>query len=213
MSQMQQRMRILGLCGAIALLFKSQAAYAHHPFGGTTPTTAFTGFLSGLGHPVIGVDHFAVVVATGLLAALYGRRGLVIPLAFIITTMLGTGLHLQAMDLPFAETAIAVSVLSVGVLLAIPQRLQWLAVAAIAALAGIFHGYAYGEAIVGAEMTPLVAYLSGFATIQGAIALSVALTAQQLWQNLDTTKALPLRFAGFTLAGVGLAFLSSAVLG
>jgi urease accessory protein len=213
MSQLQQRMRILGLCGAIALLFKSQAAYAHHPFGGTTPTTAFTGFLSGLGHPVIGVDHFAFVIATGLLAALYGKRGLLIPLAFVVTTLLGTGMHLQAMELPFAETVIAVSVVSVGILLAIPQRLQWLAVAAIAALAGVFHGYAYGEAIVGAEMTPLVAYLAGFATVQGAIALTIAVTAQQLWHNLDTTKALPLRFAGFTLAGVGLAFLSATVLG
>ena len=37
------------------------------------------------------------------------------------------------------------------------------------ALSGIAHGYAYGEAIVGAEPTPLVAYLVGFTLVQLAI--------------------------------------------
>ena len=63
------------------LLFLSliKPASAHHFMGGKVPSNFLTGFLSGLAHPVIGLDHFAFVVAVGLLAALLGRRGLVIP--------------------------------------------------------------------------------------------------------------------------------------
>ncbi|MEA5420841.1 HupE/UreJ family protein [Spirulina sp. CCNP1310] len=208
-----QRNRILGLSLAIALLFPSQAAFAHHPFGGTVPSNALTGFLSGLGHPIIGIDHFAFVIATGLLAALWGRRGLIIPLAFVITTLAGTGLHLQNLDLPLAELVIAASVLGFGVLLALPQRVQWVGVAIAATIAGIFHGYAYGEAIIGAEMNPLIAYLAGFGVVQLGIAVGVFTLAQRFWPNLEQVKALPLRFSGFAIAGLGFAFLSGAILG
>ena len=39
------------------------------------------------------------------------------------------------------------------------------------ALAGLLHGYALGESIVGAEPAPLAAYLIGLAVIQSGIAL------------------------------------------
>lgn len=209
----RQRNRILALAGAIALLLPGQAAFAHHPFGETVPSNALTGFLSGLGHPIIGLDHFAFVIATGLLAALWGRQGLIIPIAFVITTLMGTGLHLQNLDLPLAELAIAASVLGFGVWLALPQRGQWWGVAIAAALAGVFHGYAYGEAIIGAEMNPLLAYLAGFGGVQLGIAVGAFFLARRLWPNLEAVKALPLRFGGFAIAGIGLAFLSGAILG
>ncbi len=208
-----QRNRILGLSLAIALLLPGQAAFAHHAFGGTLPNNAFTGFLSGLAHPIIGMDHFAFVIATGLLAALWGRQGLIIPVAFVITTLVGTGLHLQALDLPLAELAIAASVVGFGVWLALPERGQWWGVAIAAALAGIFHGYAYGESIVGAEMNPLIAYLAGFGVVQLGVAVGVFTLAQRFWPNREEVKALPLRFSGFAIAGLGFAFLSGAILG
>ena len=45
-----------------------QPALAHHPFGGETPRTIAEGLLSGLGHPVIGLDHLAFTVAIGTIA-------------------------------------------------------------------------------------------------------------------------------------------------
>ncbi len=50
-------------------------ALAHHPMGGVTPATFADGLLSGLGHPVIGLDHFAAVIAVGALAVRAPRRG------------------------------------------------------------------------------------------------------------------------------------------
>jgi len=177
--------------------------------GGTTPTNFFEGFLSGLAHPVIGLDHFAFVVAVGLLAALT-RGGLLWPIAFILATLAGTGLHLQAVDLPFAEAGVAFSVLAIGALLACQKDLPPLLGALLVAIAGLLHGYAYGEAIVGAEMTPLVAYLAGFALIQLLVAIGV-------WAGGRALATRPSRqvfqFAGFTIVGVGLAFLATAVSG
>src|SRR5262249_61127194 len=42
-------------------------ASAHHLMGGKLPGNAWEGFLSGLGHPIIGPDHFAFVVGVGLI--------------------------------------------------------------------------------------------------------------------------------------------------
>ena len=81
-----------------------------------------------------------------------------------------------------------------------------------AALAGLFHGYAYGEAVVGAGMDAILAYLAGFAIVQMAIAVGAYGIAKQLTGNAEGS-TLNLRFAGFALAGVGAAFLSSVFLG
>ena len=60
---------------ALALLILAATgggAEAHHAMGGTTPQTLAQGLLSGLAHPVIGLDHLAFTVAAGLLAARLG---------------------------------------------------------------------------------------------------------------------------------------------
>ena len=64
----------------------------------------------------------------------------------------------------------AASLIVVGVLLLRARPfLKTPAAVAFFALAGLAHGYAYGEAIVGAEQTPLVAYLVGFSLVQLAL--------------------------------------------
>ncbi|WOD39628.1 HupE/UreJ family protein [Nodosilinea sp. E11] len=195
---------------SISLGLLCAPAMAHHPFGGETPTNMVQGFLSGLGHPVIGLDHLAFVVTAGLLAVVF-NRGLLIPVAFVITSLLGTIVHLLNVNLPAPEFFISASVLVFGLLLAMKNTLPAKVVMALAAAAGLFHGYAYGEAVVGAGMSSLLAYLIGFSTIQMAIALGVYATAKRLGHDGDQ-KALNLRFAGFSLAGIGAAFLSGVLL-
>jgi urease accessory protein len=190
-----------------------EPATAHHMMGGRTPATFLAGFLSGLAHPIIGLDHFAFVVAVGLLAALQGRRGGSIPAAFILATLVGTGIHLLNFNLPLPEVAIAASLLLFGILLAGESRPNLFLLAGTAAAAGIFHGYAYGESIVGAEMTPLLAYLAGFALIQLAIAFAAYQFGQFALKGVSENPSRLLRVAGFILAGVGAAFLGSTLFG
>jgi urease accessory protein len=196
------RVLVIGLVA----LFLAIPAQAHHMLGGRLPANFLEGFLSGLGHPIIGLDHFAFIVAAGLLAATK-RNGIWIPAVFVLAALAGTGIHLLRLDLPGTEAFVALSVLLFGLLLALPNQLNLALMVGLAAIAGIFHGYAYGESIVGAEMSPLVAYLLGFTTIQLAIALSAFKLGEWALQRLTTGTTLPLRFAGFTLCGAGMAFL------
>ncbi|MEO1403501.1 MAG: HupE/UreJ family protein [Cyanobacteria bacterium J06635_1] len=52
----------------LAVLTLSNPAFAHHPFGSTIPDSWVDGFLSDLGHPVIGPDHLVFTIIVGLLA-------------------------------------------------------------------------------------------------------------------------------------------------
>lgn len=185
---------------------------AHHPFGGQTPASAIEGFLSGLGHPVIGPDHFVFVIAIGLLA-LTQKRGIVLPITFVLGTLAGTGWHLAAGELPGAEILISLSVVLLGLVLATGQAWPFAGLMTASAIAGICHGYAYGEAIIGAEMTPLVAYLLGFAVIQLMVALVAYGIGQKLLGEVATVDRSSLRCIGFSVLGAGAAFLSGVILG
>lgn len=187
------------------LLASAGSAFAHHPLGGAVPETMLHGFLSGLGHPVIGFDHLAFVLAIGVLAAFQPHR-LVMPLGFVIGTVIGTFLTLAAVTLPYAELVITLSVLSAGIAVMRGKAVAALPVAVLVSLAGLFHGWAYGAAIVGAETTPLIAYLFGFGSIQMAIMLGAGLLMRQFWKATSTAELQP-RLAGALLAGVGLTYL------
>jgi urease accessory protein len=185
-------------------------ALAHHPLGGRLPGNGFEGFLSGLAHPIIGLDHLAFIVAVGLLATLK-RQGVLMPIAFVVTAMIGTGLHLMQFSLPAAEFFIAASVLLFGSLLAVKQSVNVWGVVGLAAIAGLFHGYAYGEAVFGAEMSPLIAYLTGFTVIQLIVAM-IAFWVGRTALKRAAEPALSLRFAGFIICGIGLTAFSTLVL-
>lgn len=185
-------------------------ALAHHVMDGAMPTTFLQGLLSGLGHPIIGPDHLAFVLAVGILSALFAR-GYVAPLVFVVATLLGCVVHLFSLDLPVAEPAIAFSVVAAGALVFLWRPFDLRVFALLAAVAGVFHGYAYGESIVGAEPSPLAAYLVGFAIVQSAISLA-AYFATRAWFSKNARVArYGVRVAGCLVAAVGLFFLSSAL--
>ena len=195
---------------AASILLYAVPALAHHPNGGEIPSNFVEGFLSGIGHPVIGIDHLVFTIAIGLLAALSKKLGMIIPTAFVVATAIGTIIHLQSVDLPAAELVISASVLIMGIFLAQKNTANIGLLAALAASAGIFHGYAYGESIVGAETTVLGAYLLGFCSIQLAISAIAFYLGRRIINQPQS--ALLLRFAGFTICGIGFAFLSNIVL-
>ncbi|MEA5533248.1 HupE/UreJ family protein [Crocosphaera sp. XPORK-15E] len=208
----QQRFNLSIILTLFTLLILTQSASAHHPFGGKTPSNLFEGFFSGLGHPIIGLDHFAFIIASGLLGTRF-KQGFLIPIAFVVATMEGTGIHLQEINLPLAEGIIAASVIIFGGLLALKNNplfssyISMIIVATVAMIAGVFHGYAYGEAIIGAEMNPLVAYLAGFATIQLLVAFAAFGIGKVIMEKLSSKSISIFRIVGLGITAVGLVFL------
>ena len=202
--------RILALAAAITLT-SAGAAFSHHPLGGMTPQNFMQGFLSGIGHPVIGFDHLAFVVAVGLLAAFHANR-IVMPALFVVGTVAGTALTLAAVTLPLAELVITGSVIAGGAVAMRGKVTDLKLAGGLGAGAGLFHGWAYGAAVVGAEATPIAAYLLGFGMIQMVIALGVAIFAKRIWKSLDASALQP-RLAGAVIAGVGLTYIVEIVEG
>ncbi|MBD2051241.1 HupE/UreJ family protein [Leptolyngbya sp. SLC-A1] len=190
-----------------ALLGIAFPAYAHHPSGGAISATFMEGFLSGLGHPIIGFDHLVFVISVGLLASTVAR-GFWVPVVFLSTALVGTGLHLMLVDMPMVEIIISASVLVSGILLAKLEKPNTAIIAVLAGVAGLFHGYAYGEAIIGATAVPLAAYLTGFTLIQATISLIAFKVATKAMKSSVSYPDF-LRLAGYIAVGTGVALMTA----
>jgi urease accessory protein len=187
------------LGGLFALPLLAMPAAAHHVMDGEVPATLVQGLLSGLAHPVIGFDHLAFLLATGLVAGM-ARWGALRLLGFVAASLLGVWTGWLGLVLPAAEWLVAASVVAAGAALLARTNLPPLGWAGLLAAAGFAHGQAYAEAMLGAEATPVGAYLLGLALVQAALALGIAwLVAER--PGLATGR-LP-RLAGLAVVVVG----------
>lgn len=191
------------------LLVATAPAFAHHVMGGRMPATFADGLLSGLGHPVIGLDHFAAVVAVGCLAAAH-RRGAAFAVGFVVAMIAGVAAHLQGAAVPGAELLVALSVIALGALMLRRRQLAAGPALALFAAVGLLHGYALGESIYGAEPTPLYAYLFGLALVQSAVALAAMGATRLAVRRLADLTAV--RLVGAGIAGIGLAIVVQQVI-
>jgi urease accessory protein len=190
----------IGLVALVALL-AADPAFAHHVMGGRMPSTFGEGLLSGLGHPVIGIDHLAFLVAIGVAVGIAGLN-LLLPVLFVAASAVGVALHVKGIGIPGAEVMVAASVILAGVLVARSAASSAALWSALLIAGGLVHGYAFGESIFGAEATPLAAYLLGLVVIQSALAIGIAAVARRV-----TTDPIGPRLAGAAIAGVGIAVL------
>jgi urease accessory protein len=193
----------------IMLCLAADPALAHHLMGGRMPATLAQGLLSGLGHPVIGLDHLATIVAVGCLAA--GQRlgaGLVI--GFVVAMAAGVAAHVQGVTLAGADMMTALGVIVLGAVLLRGGGFAFGPAAAIFAVAGLLNGYAFGESIFGAERAPLYAYLAGLAAIQAAVGIAAMMAARTL-RDAGSDPA-PLRLVGGGIAGIGIALAAAQIL-
>ena len=200
---MSLRLPCRAALSVIPFFLMTASASAHHVMGGKMPTTFAEGFLSGLGHPVIGPDHLAFLLAIGVAVGV-GGLSLVLPLLFVVASAIGVTLHVNGVNLPGAETVVAVSVLFAGFLIARGRALPVSLWAILFAAAGLFHGYAFGESIFGAERSPLHAYLLGLIIVQSVLTVGTALLVRR---RAGGVSAIAPRLAGAVIIGVGLATL------
>jgi urease accessory protein len=193
---------------AAALLLWAPLAYAHHAMDSVTPETLLQGLLSGLAHPVIGLDHLAFIVAAGVLASTYAA-GWLLPIVFVVASFHGSAFHVYGFNLPGSEWWIGVTLLLMAAVMVRRGTAYGAGTVVLFAVAGVAHGYALAESIVGAEATPLVAYFAGLIVIQTAVALG-AYGAVRWWAQ--HRPALPLvRAASATAAIAGVTVIALAL--
>ena len=82
------------------------------------------GLLSGLTHPISGLDHVLAMVAVGIWGAQLGQPAVwLLPVTFPVVMALGGMLGLLGMPLPGVEVGIGLSALLLGLVVATERRL------------------------------------------------------------------------------------------
>lgn len=161
------------------------------------------GFASGFAHPVRGLDHVVAMVAVGLWGAFLGMPALwALPVVFPMVMALGGALGILGMPLPAVETAIALSGVVLGLLVAFAVRAPVWVAAVLVGLFAVFHGHAHGTELPGAA-NPF-AYGIGFVVATGLLHLSgIALGAL----TGSASGRVIVRGLGAAIAAAGFAFL------
>lgn len=188
-----------------SLLLLSASVLAHHPLGGSMPSNFFEGILSGFGHPIIGLDHLAFIIAAGLLAWKIGATVKLV-LSFIVATAVGSLVISQGLTIPIVETLVLASVALIGIILAAKKLPASNAMQIFYIVAGFFHGCAYGGAVIGAEPTPIVAYLIGFIVIQSVIALGAVKLVDWLNKQSSGSEMAIARLVGAAVFGIAFSY-------
>ncbi|MDA8140547.1 MAG: HupE/UreJ family protein [Desulfobacteraceae bacterium] len=184
------------------LLFCPVTAFAHVKGG------EVIGLISGLKHPISGLDHVLAMIAVGLWGAQLGPPAIwLLPVTLPMVMALGGMLGLMGVPVPSIEIAIAVSAMVLGVMVLIEARPKlWLAVLIVASYA-IYHGYAHGT-----ELPPGgngLLYSIGFVMMTGTLhATGILIGLIHRW----LAGRMALRLAGACIAMAGVMFLWRAIL-
>ncbi|MBA3577876.1 MAG: HupE/UreJ family protein [Sphingomonas sp.] len=191
--------------GSFAVLvlasFFSTAAMAHDGTG------LAGGLTSGFLHPLSGLDHALAMVAVGLWGAIL-RRPLIIALPTIFPVMMtvGAAAAMAGLPAPPVELGIALSVLTLGLLILFAVRAPVVIACAIVAAFAYFHGFAHGTELPSAADP--VGYSTGFVLSTGL--LHVTGIALGMLKSLPAG-VVALRGAGCAMAVSGLWFVAAAL--
>ena len=181
-------------------------AFAHHPLGALQMETFIHGFLSGIGHPILGIDHLFFVIIVGIMAFLIGHR-IWSAASYIIAMAVGCAAMSFGIDLPAKELMIALSLLLVGGIVLSGRVLRLLPTLGMFVLFGLFHGSAFGNSLTEQEANSgipvLIGYLAGLSLIQFAISF-LAGTVISNFARENCMTSIRVRFSGAMVAGTGL---------
>jgi urease accessory protein len=168
------------------------------------------GFANGFTHPVFGPDHLLAMLSVGILSAQMGGRAIwTVPLAFVSFMLVGGLLGMFGLPFFSVEIGIAVSVLTLGMAIAIDKKLPVILTMAGVAFFALFHGHAHGSEMPGSAQPAL--YALGF--ILGTTAIHLLGVVIGWASTRHPGGALRLRWVGLCIAVLGIFFLWQATLG
>jgi urease accessory protein len=125
------------------------------------------------------------MLAVGMWGAQMGGRLVwALPVAFPLVMALGGLLGMAGVTIPYVETGIALSVLALGLVIALALRPPEAVALLLIAIFAIFHGYAHGVELP-AAVDP-AAYAVGFVVATGLIhvaGIAIGLTLGKLFEG------------------------------
>jgi len=185
------------LLAVLMLLVSAAPAFAHVQQGQAQ------GFLTGLRHPVSGLDHVLAMISVGLWGAQLGAPAVwLLPVTFPMVMAFGGFLGLVGIPLPGVEVGIALSAVLLGLMVAREAKPSLVAAALLVGFFAIFHGHAHGTELPPGQSGLM--YSIGFVIATGCLhGVGIAIGVVHKW---PAGKA-ALRFAGALVALAGLGFL------
>jgi urease accessory protein len=167
------------------------------------------GFVSGVAHPVFGLDHVIAMVAVGIWGAQLGAPAIwVLPVTFPLVMAFGGVLGGLGVPIPGIEIGIAVSAIVLGGMILFAARPPLWVAAVLVGIFAIFHGHAHGAELP--ESANAIAYAVGFVVATGALhALGILIGVANRWRQ----GAQALRVGGGLIAAAGVYFLSGHLAG
>jgi len=129
------------------------------------------GFVSGLTHPVTGLDHVVAMVAVGLWGAVLGAPAIwILPIAFPLIMTVGAVLGILGLPLPAIDLGIALSAIVLGGMVAANARPPLAVAFLFIACFAIYHGYPHGVALP--DFGVPILYAAGFVVATGLLHLA-----------------------------------------
>lgn len=189
-------------------LLVAQPVLAHHPLGGLPMETFADGVLSGIGHPLLGIDHLFFVIVAGILA-LYSGSALTAPLVLIGGVLAGVLINVAGVHLPATELLIALSLIILGGIGLYGRALSILPLVVLFGGLGLIHGWAFGQSIVQQEavsQSVLAGYLIGLAAVQWLLATGAGMAVYRLLGALQASDTRA-RLTCAVITGVGVTFM------
>ncbi len=181
------------LIGGILLLLFSTLTLAHPGHG---LSSAYAGFM----HPFMGWDHLLMMLAVGVWASrLTGNLHWQLPLTFVSFMAIGAGVGFLGLRLVGMETAIASSVIAMGILLVINLRLSSQVRVAIIASFALFHGLAHGVELDSTQNNSALLGILLATLILHGIGYIAGLQQYQIRRWLDLGLALVMMLTGSLL--------------
>jgi len=191
-------MKLKVATAASLLALTSTSALAH-----TATVAEHSSLLSGLIHPLVGLDHLLAMLAVGFWAAMQkGQLRIQIPMAFMLVLVAGFLLGQTAFSLPVVEGGIATSVLVLGLLIATAVRLPAAAALGLSGVFALFHGYAHGAEAAASSMA---LFAAGFLGSSLMLHLCGGIAANTVKTQLPTLAKL----AGLVIAAAGATLLAA----
>lgn len=194
-------------CARIALALFGMLALIPVAAEGHQGTGLPGGFVSGFLHPLSGPDHMLAMVSVGLWGAFLGRPLIyLLPMIFPAMMVVGGAVGMAGVPLPPVELGIALSVVTLGLMILLAVRPPIAIACAVVGLFALFHGYAHGAELPSAADP--VGYSAGFVLSTGL--LHVAGIGLGLLRGLPLGSA-ALRATGGAIAATGVWFLTLAL--
>jgi urease accessory protein len=182
---------------AVVVLCFSQSAEAHVEKGEAI------GFLTGLRHPISGLDHVLAMISVGLWGAQLGAPAVwVLPVAFPMVMALGGMMGLMGIPLPGTEYGIAASMILLGAMVLFELKPPLWVAGCLVAFFAIFHGHAHGTELPPGQNGLL--YSMGFVCATGllhGVGISIGLVHRWTWGQMF------LRLAGAFTVSMGVFFV------